>query len=527
MAKKKPGEGQAAPQHPPEIERALQLLRSVPADVKGAKGRLQELTSLPTSSFLAHRLLVSDRTRARRLGSATYDQNAVNRKSRRLLGRRIPKPSPSPPICALCPQSRVLYHEASAADAEARLPLLREALNHAKRASALCPRSLSCAALRATLAINTLVEESNGSAPASAAAFRAELSGAIAACTAATAGPSDQIQEPVITINDGTSQSCDPCSLVRRLCMQDIRPHINPELGLDWLVPLYLQRVQDQIQGWVREGRWDLVAQERACVLQCMQQVLQSCHTLLDSTSIPVDGVVRLLQHILRSLLPHRPMQQDLQAWANQLLGKGMSLDDIQQQKMDTQTAVGELLKLLRPTGVGALPDAQMLLQCQQTLLQQSQALQQQLALVQAQQQQQQQLSGQQPNACQAPSKEPVLKPQNEAPARQPQQQQSQQPQQNPAQRRQKKNSQAQALTNSPLTQQQRQELLMQYQQQYQQQQQQMLQQVGAGPSSMPQHQPQQTPVRLSEERDWDWDKVGDAHSGHSRSRRWFGLVGF
>ena len=50
----------------------------------------------------------------------------------------------------------------------------------------------------------------------------------------------------------------------------------------------------------MREGRWDRVVQEKRNVLVCMQQVLQSCHTLLDSTQIPVDGVVRLLQHILR-----------------------------------------------------------------------------------------------------------------------------------------------------------------------------------------------------------------------------------
>ncbi len=74
---------------------------------------------------------------------------------------------------------------------------------------------------------------------------------------------------------------------------------------------------------WVREGRWDCVVQEKRNVLTCMHQVLSSCHTLLDSTQIPVDGVVRLLQHILRSLLPHRPMQHDLQVWATQLLGEG------------------------------------------------------------------------------------------------------------------------------------------------------------------------------------------------------------
>ncbi len=61
-----------------------------------------------------------------------------------------------------------------------------------------------------------------------------------------------------------------------------------------------LQRVQGQILQWAQEGRWDCVVAEKRNVLVCMQQVLQSCHTLLESTQIPVDGVVRLLQHILR-----------------------------------------------------------------------------------------------------------------------------------------------------------------------------------------------------------------------------------
>jgi hypothetical protein len=82
------------------------------------------------------------------------------------------------------------------------------------QAQTLNPQSLSSAALRATLAINTLVEESSGAAPANAAAFRTELQSAIAAATAAVGASSEQIQEPVITINDGQTQTCDPCSLV-------------------------------------------------------------------------------------------------------------------------------------------------------------------------------------------------------------------------------------------------------------------------------------------------------------------------
>lgn len=73
------------------------------------------------------------------------------------------------------------------------------------------------------------------------------------------------------------------------------------------------QRVQDQIQAWCREGRWDRIAQEKCSVLSCMTQVLESCYTLLDSTQIPVDGIVRLLQHILRCAAQH--LMQYLGAW--------------------------------------------------------------------------------------------------------------------------------------------------------------------------------------------------------------------
>ncbi len=51
---------------------------------------------------------------------------------------------------------------------------------------------------------------------------------------------------------------------------------------------------------WAKEDKWDRIAAEKRSVLNCMTQVLESCHTLLDSTQIPVDGIVRLLQHILR-----------------------------------------------------------------------------------------------------------------------------------------------------------------------------------------------------------------------------------
>ena len=50
----------------------------------------------------------------------------------------------------------------------------------------------------------------------------------------------------------------------------------------------------------MREERWGALAAEKREVLASMQEVLRSCHTLLNTTQIPMNGVVNLLQHILR-----------------------------------------------------------------------------------------------------------------------------------------------------------------------------------------------------------------------------------
>eukprot|EP00798_Chlamydomonas_sp_ICE-L_P023583 gene23583-9111_t len=239
--------------------------------------------------------------------------------------------------------ARMLYHEAAVLEgsdscgmpSEQRLLLLREALESARVATELNPNSLSSVALRATLVVNALVEESSlfsgeastaEDAPAALSPteskcdrIKQEFKDALAACAFAMASNEPTVIEPVISIADGTSQTCDPCSL----------------------------RVQDQVLAWAKEEKWDRIAAEKRSILTCMTQVLESCHTLLDSTQIPVDGIVRLLQHILR------PQQQELKMWANQLLlGKGMTLEDLQK-KFETQAAVVELLKMLRPTVPG------------------------------------------------------------------------------------------------------------------------------------------------------------------------------
>ncbi|GAX78187.1 hypothetical protein CEUSTIGMA_g5629.t1 [Chlamydomonas eustigma] len=276
--------------------------------------------------------------------------------------------------------ARVLYHEAAVLESteiggnkpsEQRLQLLKEALEAACAATELNPHSLSSAALRATCVVNVLVEESSlfGNkgqqgdrlSDSRCQRIKQEFKDALSACSRALTSKNPTLIEPVISIADGTSQTCDPCCL----------------------------RVQDQILSWCKEERWDRIAQEKRSVLSCMTQVLESCYTLLDSTQIPVDGIVRLLQHILR------PQQQEMQMWASQLLlGKGMSLEDLQK-KFETQAAVAELLKMLRPNGGGdqTLPSsaAAALLRSQvlpQQIQHQLQQQQQQLQILQQQQQQ-------------------------------------------------------------------------------------------------------------------------------------------
>lgn len=65
-------------------------------------------------------------------------------------------------------QARMLYHEAAcepadaagtrSAGADSRLAVLKQALQEAAAATEAAPLSLSCAALRATLVVNLLVE---------------------------------------------------------------------------------------------------------------------------------------------------------------------------------------------------------------------------------------------------------------------------------------------------------------------------------------------------------------------------------
>lgn len=69
---------------------------------------------------------------------------------------------------------------------------------------------------------------------------------------------------------------------------------LNPPL------PFCPPQQQDKIVNWIHNGKWQEIVAEKRSVLTSMQQVLQSCHALLDSTQVPMDSIVKLLQHILR-----------------------------------------------------------------------------------------------------------------------------------------------------------------------------------------------------------------------------------
>lgn len=135
-------------------------------------------------------------------------------------------------------QARLIYHEAAGSISPGtvgsgsslkRIQLLQDAYEHAAEATVLAPNSLSCAALRATLAINLLVEESALLNPTSKPGkkssgvsaldkkcqeLRDRFRGSIDACRVALEHPNPEMVEPVITMITATHTTCDPCSLV-------------------------------------------------------------------------------------------------------------------------------------------------------------------------------------------------------------------------------------------------------------------------------------------------------------------------
>lgn len=70
-------------------------------------------------------------------------------------------------------------------------------------------------------------------------------------------------------------------------------------VGPSWVVLVGMQ-LQEKILAWFKSGNWGDIVAEKRSVLTSMQQVLQSCYALLDSTQVPVNSIIKLLQHILR-----------------------------------------------------------------------------------------------------------------------------------------------------------------------------------------------------------------------------------
>ncbi len=133
----------------------------------------------------------------------------------------------------------MLHHQATGLDASSpaaaarKLELLTSALHHAEAAADGCPSSLSCAALRATLVLDVLIEGGSLGQDVSAAdkglrfisklsdpqckAIAKQFRDAATSCSRALDSPQPYIFEPLITIAEDTHVTFDPCSLVRSL----------------------------------------------------------------------------------------------------------------------------------------------------------------------------------------------------------------------------------------------------------------------------------------------------------------------
>ncbi|CAK0744637.1 hypothetical protein CVIRNUC_001563 [Coccomyxa viridis] len=288
----------------------------------------QSIQSVDTEQLAAHTGVVADCDNA--IKDFEHGSRAKAKKALQKLAKEHPESALPHRYLA-----RLLYHEAAtleATDAKApykqRMELLQSALSSAIAANDLCPESLSCAALRATIIVNVLVEATASSGAAGSTAkpalpsgelceeLRYQLSGAMEACGRALASHS-QLAEPSIAINADQMKTCDPCSL----------------------------RVPDKSS---RPGDTQAKNEEKREVIGRLQDVLRSCCTLLEKTSqIPINGDVNLLQCILK------PHHEELHGWANQLLlSKSVLLEALQQQ-VEKQAAMTELIRKIREPEAG------------------------------------------------------------------------------------------------------------------------------------------------------------------------------
>ena len=66
---------------------------------------------------------------------------------------------------------------------------------------------------------------------------------------------------------------------------------------------MHVQRIQDRICTLAKEGRWQEIVAEKRAALQQIKHTLDTYHRLLTQAPVPADGVLKLLQSIVRCAL--------------------------------------------------------------------------------------------------------------------------------------------------------------------------------------------------------------------------------
>ncbi|KAK9809368.1 hypothetical protein WJX73_009107 [Symbiochloris irregularis] len=211
---------------------------------------------------------------------------------------------------------RVLFHEAALSGHDQRaahqhigLSCLKDALLHTITATELAPNSLSCAALRATLLLNMILEHcisADGQGPASPALssiayLSDQLAAALKHCRTVAEHPG--VQEVDVRIYVGGLRTNDPCCL-----------------------------------GTTRD---------QAALLAALIEVMHKCSKVLSDVQNPAAVAPGLLRLILS------PGPEELQLWSQQLVGSpwlGQApVDDSQAPSMD-------LMRLMQPQGPDLFP---------------------------------------------------------------------------------------------------------------------------------------------------------------------------
>ena len=60
------------------------------------------------------------------------------------------------------------------------------------------------------------------------------------------------------------------------------------------------QRIQERVHQLAKEGRWQEIVAEKRSALQQIKHTLDTYHRLLTQAPVPADGVLKLLQSVVR-----------------------------------------------------------------------------------------------------------------------------------------------------------------------------------------------------------------------------------